>query len=476
MLKRLELELSSEDIEGQIDRLNYSVQNLLQGVELSAMTPRNPSQLSISHKDWQETEEDISVEINLPLEFEAKLEELLLSLDRSQMLLEDLWSETYRKENTSYTFDNEAYILKLEKENMELRSRSVISRSNYSLNLKKNSSLDYEKKNFEEKLMQLDKLNEIYHQKNQDVYKTQENLKVKEKWIEHKERELKLSWQNFEKVKHEWEQEKNSNSVHVPPKKVLGKPPIAYKLEIPLNPPIPLKPEASVSPLTPSSRQKSLDFHQEELKSLEKQLSSTRDPEESSKLIMKIDQVKNKIATLRGQKALFESSKSSKLITSMMKTMEKEVSYEENKRKQLLEKFTKKNPIRPSTENNVNSNINLEAARRFLSTESISKASSGQISSLNSRYQDKIQVINLMKENINKRERELLERELRLQETWMKIPGSKELIEVVNLTLSKLTEQKRELDNERESFEAEKVELFKLRDKVMESMNKININ
>ena len=93
--------------------------------------------------------------------------------------------------------------------------------------------------------------------------------------------------------------------------------------------------------------------------------------------------------------------------------------------------------------------------------------------SMNSLIQEDKQALALVKDNLIKREKELLKRELLLQETWMKIPGSKELIEVVNLTLAKLKEQKEELDNERESFEQEKINLFKLRDKVLEKKIKL---
>ena len=200
-------------------------------------------------------------------------------------------------------------------------------------------------------------------------------------------------------------------------------------------------------PSTPVSRQKELERLQEDLKILENKL-STNESGDTSKLIVNIDQIKNKIATLRGQKALFESNRSSRLLTNIMKTMEKEVSYEENRRKQHIEKITKKNFNTHEANKNFSS-INLESARRFLFTDSPTP-----------RFAEDSKVISLIKENLAKREKELVLREQALQETWMKIPGAKELIENVNLTLSKLTEQKDELDREREFFEKEKVEII----------------
>ena len=231
-----------------------------------------------------------------------------------------------------------------------------------------------------------------------------------------------------------------------------------------------------IIPQTPSSRQRSLELAQEELKSLESKLEGTTDPD-SSKLIMRIDQLKNKIATLRGQKALYESNRSSRLISGMMKTMEKQVSYEEHKRKHALEKFTKKSMNEKKEENAKGFPMNLEAVRRFSfiegSTPRNSTVNKGQATP---RMHEDKQTLALIKENLVKREKELQQRELLLQETWMKLPGSKELIEIVNLTLAKLKEQKDELDDEREKFENEKVDLFKLRDKVVDQMNKLNNN
>lgn len=464
MIPRLTIQVPDENIEGQIDRLNLAVQHLMQGIELSAMTPRNPSQLSIvSHPEWIDEESEESLEFGMPQDLEYRLEEILLQLDRSQMANEDFWAETSRREKSPLGFNDEAYILKLEKENMELRSKHSVVRENYTLNLKKADHCDNEKLRFEAQLQQLDKLNENYQQKNQQILKKQESLRVKEKWLDQKEKEMRLQWQSFEKAKQEWEQSKNANKdqrviSQVP--KILGKAPM-YPVKIDV-----VVPEV---PQTPSSRQKQLDLSQAELKELEAYLKDPHTTEETSKLIMKIDQLKNKIATLRGQKALFESNRASRLISNMMKTMEKEVNYEENKRKQQIERFTKKSGKPDEEVAKPLIAVNQEATRRLFSTE----CSTPRSSTSKSRQFEEKNTLNLKKENLIKREKELQLREQLLQETWMKVPGSKELIEIVNLTLSKLTTQKKELDEERENFESEKVELFKLRDKVMEQMNKI---
>lgn len=491
MIKHLRIQSPEEDIEEQIDRLNFAVQRLMQGIELSSQTPRNPSQLSFTHPSWldEEDEQEKSIEMAIPADLESKFEEILVSLDRTQMINEDFWSEQFRRENAKSSVENDAYVIKLEKENMELRSRQPISRSDYTLNLRKNPSLEAEKRNFEEKLAQLDKLNEVYHAKNQNIQKVQESLKVKEKWIDQKEKELRASWQNFEKMKQDWETNKNNPTGYMSKSPIKStfkseKPqPGSTKSDFSLNRPELLTTHQGApppnAPETPSSRQRSLANLQNELKDLEASLSSITDPVEYSKLVMKIDQIKNKIATIRGQIALYQSNRSSRLISHMMKTMEKEVNYEENKRKQQLEKFTKKTGGKASDDLlKPQQNVNNETARRVLPNDSIPIANVSisipipkPLSS--TKLTEEKQLLDFRKEMLNKRERELTQREALCQETWMKIPGSKDLIEVVNKALSKLTEQKNELDSEREAFEKEKVEMLKLRDKLMEQMNKI---
>ena len=81
MIPRLTIQVPDENIEGQIDRLNLAVQHLMQGIELSAMTPRNPSQLSIvSHPEWIDEESEESLEFGMPQDLEYRLEEILLQL------------------------------------------------------------------------------------------------------------------------------------------------------------------------------------------------------------------------------------------------------------------------------------------------------------------------------------------------------------------------------------------------------------
>lgn len=464
-MKKLLINTDDEDIEGQIDRLNIAVQKLMIGIEISAQTPRNPSQLSFAHPDWMDDDDDKSVEGGLPETFEKKFEELLIQLDRSQMQNEDFWADQYRKEQNHSGFINEEYVLKLERENMELRSKTIPSRNDYTITMRKNNTLETEKKNFEEKLSQLDKLNDSYHQKHIQILKVQESLRVKERWIDHKEKELKSQWQNFERTKQEWEKSKSvyegrgdikHNRLAMSyDKKLMSEPDVKHEA-----PP----------PETPISRDQALKNMQQELQEVENELKNNPNKDEAQKLVMKIDSLKNKIATLRGQKALYESNRSSRLITNMMKTMEKEVNYEEHKRKAQLERFTnKKNPTRSSVE--LNKEL-VQTSQNLNKNEAVEEKV--HLKSGISKLMEDKQILDFRKQLLEKREQEVYARELSLQETWMKLPGSKELIDIVNLTLSKLTSQKHELDEERLSFEQEKKEMLKIRDKLKTQVEKIS--
>jgi hypothetical protein len=152
----------------------------------------------------------------------------------------------------------------------------------------------------------------------------------------------------------------------------------------------------------------------------------------------------------------------------MMKTMEKEVNYEENKRKQQLERFTnKKNPLRAS--------VDLGKKEEPPALKPEVKEQTNARTGIH-RFLDEKQVTEFRKQLLDKREKELNNRELMLQETWMRVPGAKELIENVNLTLNRLTQQKHELDTEREIFEKEKIEMLRIRDRLKDQVDKISFN
>jgi hypothetical protein len=385
-------------------------------------------------------------------ELEDRFEEVLVQLDRSMMINEDFRSEAVRLQLAARAGDD-PYVLKLERENKELREKTRTERTEFTLNLKRSPAVEAEKKNFEEKLAQLDMLNENYRERNKQVAKVQEALRVKEKWLEQKENELKISWQEFEKRKQEWEGRVRGNAANRSERLQLAGKETLGRSDVGQRPPaIPCPPE------TPSSRERTIQRLQQEIKELEAALEGITDQGELSKRVIKIDQLKNRLATLRGQKALFDSNRSSRLISNMMKAMEKEVNYEEQKRKQQLEKFSKK------SEKVSGENAGPEKRER--------KEEEGK-DKTDSKLADERQVLDLRKEILAKREKEMEEREKGLQKMWMKVPGAKELIDNVNIAVASLEEQKKELDIEREKFEKEKVEMMKVRDKLMAQLTKI---
>ena len=156
MNRKICIETGDEEIENQLDRLNIAVQKLMIGIEVSAQTPRNPSQLSFAHPEWMDEEDDDkSQDLMIPDHFEKRLEEVLVQLDRCQMTNEDFWADQVRKQEDPGTI-SEAYVLKLEKENMELRAKTISinqgqtlsagSRQELNFNIRKNPTLEHEKK------------------------------------------------------------------------------------------------------------------------------------------------------------------------------------------------------------------------------------------------------------------------------------------------------------------------------------------
>ena len=195
MNRKIYIETGDEELESQIDRLNIAVHKLMIGIEVSAQTPRNPSQLSFAHPDWMDEDDDKSQDLMIPDHLERRLEEVLVQLDRCQMINEDFWADHLRQKQEPGSI-SEAYVLKLEKENMELRAKTNTipsahasnlnagPKQEFVLNIRKNPIIENEKKNFEEKLLQLDKLNESYQKKHLQMIKVQESLRVKERWTE----------------------------------------------------------------------------------------------------------------------------------------------------------------------------------------------------------------------------------------------------------------------------------------------------
>ena len=342
METELLLKDQEETLEQRLDRINTALQNTMQEIETAGDTTLNQSRFSHMHMhsyttsychfEWLDPEIDTSVEIKLPDGLEERFETVLQSLDRTQMLVEDFWAENIRNtsECKSKSDDIEDYISKLERENRELRRGESHNKKNVILNLKRGPNLEQERKNFEERLAQLDGLDDFYKLRHKQLTQAQESLKIKEELLAQKENDLRLSKLDFEKTRLAWEKSIVSNTMR---QNTFKSSDSGIGSEFPMEeapPPLAMTP----------NRGKQIGELQQELKKYEIKFRELSNDQERSKAITFIDQLKNKIAGLRGEQAIFESVRSCKLIKSMKRTVENEVNHEENLRKINLERFT----------------------------------------------------------------------------------------------------------------------------------------
>lgn len=324
------LKASEESLEEKLDRINVALQNTMHEIDVTANHTRGYSIISCLHSytgsycnlDAFDLESDKSEE-KLP----GIIEDLLQALDRAQMTIEDFISENSQERKKLPIDKTLTYIKSLEKENKELKRAQ--RELHYPI---RNPKLEQERKNFEEKLAELDYLVSTYKTKHTQIKMLEDNLKTKESLLEQKEKQLKQLKNDLEKSKKQWEESVINNTIRY--NGLDGKRAQVAELGIEEAPP----PILAMSP----NLQSDLQILQQNLRLHEIRYRTLADAEEQAKLVIVIDQLKNKIATLRGQQAMMDCRKSSKVMTDMKKTIEKEVNYEEYLRKSHLEKFSVK--------------------------------------------------------------------------------------------------------------------------------------
>jgi hypothetical protein len=339
-----------ETIEEKLDRINVALQHTMLEMDVSSQHLRNNSRISYLNSyttsycnfDWIEGEAPSIFESKADNRIEENIENLLQSLDRSQMQSEDFRSDYFRIFGSSNEKSNPIQSKTFKK--------SFTPQNNYYSNLdQRKAQLDQERKNFEEKLAELDLLTTSYKQKHEQFAILQENLKIKENLLEQKEKQLRLSKVELDKSKALWQNLVISDKISPVSAK-------NWKIETKEN-----KNEETPAP----NRASQIQALQQSLKINEVRLKESKNDEEKSKLLTTVDVLKNKIATLRGEQAMLECSKSSMIMKNMRRTMEKEVNYEENLRKINLEKFSIKGSNRSTPKSSMTPNCYM-APKRFL--------------------------------------------------------------------------------------------------------------
>lgn len=351
-----------ETIEEKLDRINTALQHTMLEMDVSSQHIRNTSRVSYLNSyttsycnfDWIDGEAPSMLESKIEPQVESNIETLLQSLDRSQMQVEDFWSDHHR---TSSKPDPQPASLtpckprsRLLKENQSPSTSALFT----SIEQRK-CQLDQERKNFEVKLFELDQLISTYKLKHSQLAVLAGELRVKESLLDQRDKDFKIKKNELDKAKALWESVVINDKCRPGPSK--------FKLEAKAT----IEAEALPPAVTPS-RASQICSLQQSLKINELKLEESEDYEEKSKLMTAVDMIKNKIATLRGEQAMFECSKSSRIMKDMRRTMEKEVNYEENLRKINLEKFSVRGSNRNTPKSSVTPNCGA-SSKRFLFKE-----------------------------------------------------------------------------------------------------------
>ena len=358
--------LPEETIEEKLDRINTALQHTMLEMDVSSQHIRNSSRISYLNSyttsycnfDWIDAEAPSILEPKIEPQLESNIETLLIALDRCQMQVEDFWSDHQRNSHKPQAApsnpSNPANPCKPRsrpfKENQSPGHPQV-----YPSIEQRKSQLDQERRNFEGKLVELDQLISTYKLKHSQVAVLEENLRVKESLLDQRDKDQRIKKTELDRAKALWQNAVISDKFR--PSVGKFRPEAKGPLEVEAPPP-------AVTP----TRASQMSALQQSLQINELKLAESQDYEEKSKLMTAVDMIKNKIAALRGEQAMFECSKSSRIMKDMRRTMEKEVNYEENLRKMNLEKFSVRGSNRNTPKSSMTPNCGV-ASKRFLFKE-----------------------------------------------------------------------------------------------------------
>ncbi|CAG9316166.1 unnamed protein product [Blepharisma stoltei] len=239
---------------------------------------------------------------------------------------------------------------------------------------------------------------------------------------------------------------------------------------------------SSTKTRTPSYRFKQvigLQGRLEELESKIKEYSETTgDPD---KIELKIDNVKNKISNLRGEKAIYESKKQVRSLAHMVRAMEKESDNKEKKRKDLIQQIYKKYGIASKimmSQYSRTRKLETPRAQAFLfpiqenSPERCSTTESPE--QLSTNYSDILMpqdpnLLSLDKNSdyLDQKENQFTDDDRYFQELLNKIPDSKDYFEI-------LKDEKIELEREKERISSEREHIKQIKEKLEEGNEKLN--
>ena len=390
----------TEDVSNHIDRLNYALEEVIHQIELSSPS-RNPSRQSFITSDFFNGDTVLSDDsISIDPEYNSTIENLLQSLDRQQMIIEDYRSEEIRKPEKS------AF------EDLERIKKEVWSQ----LRMQQKDQIDRERKNLDEKLKAIEGLRQEYVGKRQEINLVMQKLTHKEQLLTEKEAEMRAQRLILEKNKMDWEI-KHGNTKKSEPVTINRGHARANSYSF-----LSSSRGQSINPAeSGQDQQEKLKSLQSDLKTVQFELETCKDTQKPEKEL-KLESLKNKIATVRGEIAMNEANRGSEMIGFMMESLQKEASREEKmKRVELVQAANKsmkqyKPPLVPSK---------LNMTEKF---ESKGKSGLG-LNKTEGKKENDAGV---------ERSEKLNEKEKLLMRSWIRLPVAKELVENANSTLLKL--------------------------------------
>jgi hypothetical protein len=411
-----------DEVNDQIDRLNLALQHVMDGIANTTLEPR----ISITNSHWLENSSEESLEI--PDQFEERMEQLHTELDRSQMRVEDFWSEQRRRLNkvsftraelyeliaglnTMFTgkecvvqVGGTAYALTLapseplfDQREVTVIERSIMDCGHDMLKIRKEIALDVERQLQEKKKKFIEEVQTNIEKQLEEIEKLKQNYVDKLKELVSYSKQLEQRERNVE-----------------------------------------VKEKGAVKGMNFGDLPEDLE---ERLKTLEA-MRNKADREDEPRIALMIEQVKNKISNLRVEKAISESKQTSFVLNRLAKAMENEVYHDEKQRKKTLEKFHQ-------THNRTPSDFDRATMVTLKKQEENFRV-----------YMEKTRA------RLKKKESELWEREKVIEEKWAKISGSREFIELMQSGIEKLNFLKDENERERDLLEREKLDLINLNEKI----------
>ena len=411
-----------EEVTDQIDRLNYALQQVMDGIANGSY--ERPTRMSITSADWMEHESEDSLDI--PDNYQSKLEELIQDLDRSKMALEDLWSDQIRQiVKLSLNKSEINYIInQLKALSSDNQLVLKLGTETFSLTLDKSEVPAFKDPTITENSI-IEFGHDIMKIRKEITLDVERSLKAKKnQLIEEARKNFEIQLGKFEQIKTEYEEKLKECILYSTQLEIREKNIELKELEIKKN--------------SSSGESEEIEKKMQELK----RIIDSAEILEQPKIALQIEQLKNKQVNLRTEKAINESKQTTSVLSRLTRAMEKEVSHDEKERKKVLEKFH-------ATHNRLPSDFDRPSLQSLKKQEENFKL-----------YMERV------KTKLKAKEAELVEKEKAIDEKLVKITGSKEFVDFMRQSVEKINIMKDEIDVERELIEREKLDIVNWNEKI----------